>query len=80
MAEKNLETEKDIHSVLRNLSTHDFKNFGLNQIAYIRSFDNEGTLNYAIHDADGEEVAVLSSRDEAIVVSRQKDLEPVIVH
>ncbi len=80
MSEKNLEVQKDIQSALRNLSTHDFKNFGLNQIAYIRSFENDGALSYAIHDADGEEVAVLTSRDEAIIVSRQKDLEPVIVH
>ncbi len=35
---------------------------------------------YAIHDSDGDVLALVPDRDQAFVVARQNDLSPVSVH
>ena len=35
---------------------------------------------YAVHDADGERLALVRDRDLAFVLARQNDLAPVHVH
>ena len=40
----------------------------------------DGGIAYAIHAADGAELAVFDNRDLAMVAARQHDLEPVSVH
>ena len=61
------------------------------RIVYIRSVDTdeipEARANgvtadhvYAIHDASGNRLAVLSDRGAAFIVARQNQLTPVSVH
>ena len=52
MAEKNSEIRNLIEQ-LKELSSQDFKNFGLHQIAYIRSKTENNKKIYAIYSADG---------------------------
>lgn len=35
---------------------------------------------YAVHNADGEQLALVADRDLAFVLARQNDLSPVTVH
>ena len=35
---------------------------------------------YAVHNAEGERLALVKDRDMAFILARQNDLEPVTVH
>ena len=53
---------------------------GVQAMAYVRTTEAEGKPAYAIHAADGTQIALLSNRDIAFVTVRQHDLEPLSVH
>lgn len=38
------------------------------------------TQLYAVHDAEGEQLALVADRNMAFVLARQNDLSPVTVH
>ncbi len=80
MSEKAIEGNDDVRKTLKALSSQDFKNFGLHQIAYIKAIKNETKQGYAIYNADGEKLSVTDTIEKAAVIARQNDLEPVIVH
>jgi hypothetical protein len=65
----------------RPLSATEFAALGLQNVAYIKpkALDN-GRVRYAIHTADGAEVAVVAGRDVALATVRQNDMEPLSVH
>ena len=50
--------------------------------APLRKEAQEGGLDgvYAVHRADGEQVALVGDRGMAFTLARQNDLEPVSVH
>ena len=73
-------TNPKVRTALRNLSVKDFKDFGMQQIAYIRTVDNDNSTLYSIRSADGEEISVMDTLDQAIIATRQNDLEPVTLH
>ncbi len=47
---------------------------------YIRSQMPKKTMLYAVHNSDGERLAIVEKRDMAFVLARQNDLSPVMVH
>ena len=49
-------------------------------VAYIKPVTVDGLPAYAIHAADGRELAVFGERELAFVAARQNDLEPLSVH
>ena len=66
--------------LLRNINSQDFLNFGLQQIAYIRSSQENGVTSYSVHAADGTPLSMMDSLESAIVMTRYNDLEPLIVN
>lgn len=66
--------------ILKALSTKDFLNFGLHDVAYIRLVDVDGKQSYAIHAADGTSLSVLESRNAALAMINHNDLEAVSTH
>ena len=62
------------------MTSRAFLALGSMNVAYIKPVTVDGLLAYAIHAADGQELAVFSERDVAFVAARQNDLEPVSVH
>jgi len=64
--------------VLQNLSSEDFLNLGMNQIAYIRPEDSGDV--YAIQAADGTKWLEMSSLSEAIHLARHNNLYPFTLH
>ncbi len=78
MTVKNSET-KNLIEHLKELSTQDFKNFGLHQIAYIAPKTEKGKKLYAIYSADGHEITTAKTTELAIVTAKQNDLDPVAV-
>lgn len=63
------------------LPVEDFRNLGLDHIAYVRQvIDDSGHDRFAIHAADGTELVVIDGRDMALGTIRQHELEPVSLH
>ncbi|MCF8496116.1 MAG: DUF1150 domain-containing protein [Alphaproteobacteria bacterium] len=65
---------------LRRLSSQDFLDFGLQQIAYIRPILVDDKRAFALHAADGTPLQIMESMGSAIGLARHNDLEPVTVH
>ncbi|MBV9860444.1 MAG: DUF1150 family protein [Alphaproteobacteria bacterium] len=65
---------------IRHISAHEFAAFGMQHLAFVKQILAEGVSSYAIHAADGTQIAILPDRDIAFATVRQHDLEPVSVH
>ena len=64
----------------RSLSPREFGLLGLENVAYVKRVVRDGKEVFAVHAADGTEIAVIATRDLAFVVIRQNGMEPVSVH
>ena len=62
------------------MTSRAFLALGSMHVAYIKPVTVDGESAYAIHSANGQELAVFGDRDVAFVAARQNDLEPVSVH
>ena len=49
-------------------------------LAYVKPITTRSGSGFAVHAADGSQLAVFSSRDAAIIAARQHDLELVELH
>jgi hypothetical protein len=49
-------------------------------VAYVKAIVIEGVRAYAIHLADGTQLAIAPSREVAFAAVRQHELEPASVH
>lgn len=65
---------------LKALSRQDFLNFGMREMAYIKSVQVYDRKAYAIHAADGTTLSIMESLDTALIAVRHNDLEPVTLH
>ncbi len=62
------------------LAAQDFRVLGLEHLAYVKQVTVDGQIAFAVHAADGTEIAVMAERAVAEAVVRQHDLEPLSVH
>jgi hypothetical protein len=53
---------------------------GMADVAYIKPVVVDGDEAFAVHAADGTQMAVIADRDLAFAVVRQHELEPLSVH
>ena len=67
-------------SSLKNLSPSDLLVFGLNDIAYLKPANVNGQDVYAIHAADGSQLALVANREVGFAAMHQHELEPVSLH
>ena len=65
---------------LRQMTANDLAMLGMQDIAYVKPVVVEGKHGYAIHAADGTQMALVGDRDLAFAVVRQNELDPVSVH
>jgi hypothetical protein len=65
---------------MRHMSANDLAMLGMQDLAYVKPVVVDGTAGYAIHAADGTQMAVIADRAIAFAVVRQNELEPVSVH
>jgi len=65
---------------LRHISSKDFASLGMQDLAFIKPVVVNDEVGYAIHAADGTQMAVIANRDVAFAAVRQHDLQPVSVH
>jgi hypothetical protein len=52
----------------------------MQDIAYVKPVIVDGAASYAVHAADGTQMALIANRDLAFAVVRQNEMEPVSVH
>ncbi len=62
-------------TTLKNLSASDLLTFGLNDIAEVN-----GQSVFAIHAADGSQLAFVANREVGFAAMHQHELEPVSLH
>lgn len=62
------------------ITPSDLAALGMPYLAYVKPVRAHGTVRFALHQADGTEIAVMDSREIAFAAARQHDLEPVSVH
>ncbi len=67
-------------SDLRSLSPAAFAQFGAPDLVYVRPVEGLGEAAFAIHAADGTELAAFASHDLALAMALQNDMEPLSVH
>jgi hypothetical protein len=65
---------------MRQMTSTDLAMFGMQDIAYVKPVVVEGAPGFAIHAADGTQMALIANRDLAFAVVRQNEMEPVSVH
>ena len=65
---------------MRLMSANDLAMLGMQHIAYVKQVEVDGNPGFAIHAADGTQMALIGDRDIAFAVVRQNELEPVSVH
>ena len=64
----------------RHMSAQELALVGMQDVAYIKRVVVNDGVGYAVHAADGSQIAVLADRDIAFATVRQHDLEPLSVH
>jgi hypothetical protein len=65
---------------IRHMSARELALFGMQDMAYVKKQLVNDVVAYAVHAADGTQIAVLPDRDLAFATVRQHDLEPLSVH
>lgn len=65
---------------LKGLSGRDLAMLGVHAVAYVKPVTVDGQMVFAIHSADGREIALIADREIALETIRQNNLEPVSVH
>lgn len=65
---------------LKNISLREFALLGMSDMAYVKRVVVSDEVRYAIHGADGTQLAVVPNEEVAYATIRQNDLEPVSVH
>ena len=64
----------------RHISSRDLAQLGVQDLAFVKTVQVDDQTAYAIHAADGTQMALISDRDVAFAAVRQHGLEPVSVH
>ncbi len=70
----------DLQEKQWNLTEQDLTMLGIEQLAYVKPVTIKGDSLFAVHAADGTEIAIIADRDVAYAAVRQHSLEPVSVH
>lgn len=65
---------------LRQLTAQEFAALGLEDVAFVKPKRLGEDNVFAIHTADGREVAIVADRDVAFYTVRENDMEPLSVH
>ena len=65
---------------IRQMSARELALFGMQDLAYIKRVLVNDMAGFAVHAADGTQIAVLPDREVAFATVRQHDLEPLSVH
>lgn len=75
-----MEVVMQVLESLKRLSESELGLLGMEDVAYVKPIVVDGTDAFAVHAANGTQIAVIADRELAFAVVRQHDMEPVSVH
>ncbi len=64
---------------LKIVHTGDFATFGQAIVAYVRKVDCDGNQVFSLHGADGEQLGIEPTEQQAMLAAQQMNLFPVVV-
>jgi len=73
------ETKSDVEAA-REISRQQLLALGLNDVAYVRDIDVDGSTAFGIFAANGQQLAVMPDREAAIAAAWENGLAPVTLH
>lgn len=62
------------------MTVPEFSELGVGHFAYVRGIQFNGMPAFAIYSASGQQLAVVPTRNAAIGLVRQHDMEPASLH
>jgi len=65
---------------LEGISQQDLLTLGMNEVAYIKPAIVDGKSVVAIHAANGATITATDTKEKAIALIKQNDLEPMPIH
>ena len=65
---------------VRRMSPQALSGLGVSDLAYVKPVETDGQRLFAVHAADGTQIAVVPTHEVAVAMIRRHDLEPVSVH
>jgi hypothetical protein len=65
---------------IRHISSAQLESFGIDEIAFVKPVMTENGQAFAIHAADGTQLAVASNADVAAAAIIQNEMLPRLVH
>jgi len=65
---------------IRHLTPRDLASLGVQDLAFVKQITVNDEIAYAVHAADGTQMALMTDRDIAFAAIRQHGLVPVSVH
>lgn len=71
-----IQTQEDVKAAAMN----DLAHFGLNEIAYVKPVTYGGNAAFAIHGADGSQLAVTEDEATAVAMIHQNDMQALSLH
>lgn len=69
-----------LEQLKKDISTADFGNYGIEDVAYVKSVTVEGQRVHSIHAADGTPLTVVADRTLAFATVSQHDMQALSVH
>jgi hypothetical protein len=73
------ETKTDLEAA-REITRQQLLALGLNDVAYVRDVDVDGSTAFGIFAANGQQLAVMPDREAAIAAAWENGLAPVTIH
>jgi len=65
---------------LRQLSPQELGLLGVEAVAYVKPVFVEGVAAYAVHAADGSQIAIVLTREAAYTIVHRNGMVPVSIH
>jgi hypothetical protein len=69
-----------LHEQMKKMTPEMFAHLGQNDMVYIKPVRHEGTDAFAVHAANGQELAILESWEAALTAALQNDMKPARLH
>ena len=68
------------HIDIRHITAEQLAGLGVSQIAYVKQVMMNGTLAFAIHAADGTQMAIAGDQELAVAAIHQHEMLATLVH
>ncbi len=70
----------DMAQQWREITTQDLAALGVNDVAYIKQVDKDGSTGFAVCAANGRKLAMAPSYEAAISLIHQNEMEAATLH